>query len=38
MQIKPNFNQIKPNLHGRRHHDRMVVGFRTTCAISTYHL
>jgi hypothetical protein len=22
---------------GRRFHDRMVVGFTTTCAISTYH-
>jgi len=26
-----------PGTRGRRGHDRMVVGFTTTCAISAYH-
>ena len=32
-----NLQCLQLHIGGRRGHDRMVVGFTTTCAISTYH-
>ena len=40
--VEDMYSTLKPSRFcngygGRRHHDRMVVGFTATCAISVYH-